>query len=207
MYSFFPLQNGAYGCKLFSSDYTPQEAVRMTDASMRLNTGRNDLMRLSVLRYNATQSAFQDIMSEFTKCIDVQGVPHDFRAEYQENLRDLRQAFQTKWGAMISDLGVLEQNHRSEVDSMYSVATYALADELAATHSQIRIQTPCTSGHLLVRQHASSTGFKRPRSSLQSAGSESETSSGDESELAEAEAPGHAQAADGTGVKPETDCT
>ena len=122
MYSFFPLQNGAYGCKLFSSDYTPQEAVRMTDASMRLNTGRNDLMRLSVLRYNAMQSAFHDIMREFPKCIDIQGVPHDFRAEYQENVRDLRQAFQRKWKENISNLSEL----KTSFSKMYPYSRLAM---------------------------------------------------------------------------------
>ena len=68
-------------------------------------------MRLSVIRSNAMQSAFHDIhdiMSEFPKCIDIQGVPHDFRAEYQENVRDLRQAFQRKWGEKISYLNELK---------------------------------------------------------------------------------------------------
>ena len=161
-------------------------------------------MRLSVLRYNAMQSAFHDIMSEFPKCINVQGVPHDFRAEYEENLRDLRQAFQTKWGAMISDLGVLEQQHRSEVDSMYSVATYALAHELSAADSQRRLLTP---GHPLVRQHASSTGFKRHRSSGDNACSdrESEESSCEEGDLAAEDEAGTDHPADGTSVKPESD--
>ena len=100
-------------------------------------------MRLSVIRSNAMQSAFNDIMSEFPKCIDIQGVPHDFRAEYEENVRDLHQAFQKKFSTeMISNLGVLEQQHRSEVDSMYATATYALAGELAAAESQRRLVAP-----------------------------------------------------------------
>ena len=82
--------------------------MRMTHASMKLNIGRNDLMLLLVIRSNAMQRSFHDIMSEFPKCIDIQGVPHDFRAEYQENMRDLRQAFQQKWGEMISNFSELK---------------------------------------------------------------------------------------------------
>ena len=162
-------------------------------------------MRLSVLRYNVMQSSFHQIMSQFPKCINAQGVPHDFREEYEDNVRDLRQAFQIKWGEMISDINVLEQQHRSEVDSMYATATYALAHEMAAAESHRRLLTP---GPPLVRQHASSTGFKRHRPSPETAGSESESegSECEEAVLAAAEevadAPGPA---DGTGVKPESD--
>jgi hypothetical protein len=186
----------------------------MTHASMKLNIGRNDLMRLSVIRSNAMQSAFNDIMSEFPKCIDIQGVPHDFRAEYQENVRDLRQAFQRKWGEMISNLGVLEQQHRSEVDSMYATATYALAGELAAAESQRRLLSPPHGlVHLLspptglVRQHASSTGFKRQRPSR--AGDSFSESESDENECEEADLEAAKADADDpageTGVKPESD--
>ena len=161
-------------------------------------------MRLSVIRSNAMQSAFHDIMREFPKCIDIQGVPYDYRAEYQENVRDLRQAFQLKWGEMISNLGVLEQQHRSEVDSMYATATYALAGELAAAESQRRLLSPPTG---LVRQHASSTGFKRQRPSR--AGDSASEAESDENECEEADLEAAKADADDpageTGVKPESE--
>jgi hypothetical protein len=105
----------------------------MTQASMKLNIGRNDLMRLSVIRSNAMQSAFHDIMFEFPKCIDIQGVPHDFRAEYQENVRDLRQAFQRKWGEKISYLNEL----KTSFSKMYPYSRLAMNPHSARANSNV----------------------------------------------------------------------
>jgi hypothetical protein len=105
----------------------------MTQASMKLNIGRNDLMRLSVIRSNAMQSAFHDIVSEFPKCIDIQCVPHDFRAEYEENVRDLHQAFQKKWGEKICYLNEL----KTSFSKMYPCSRLAMNPHLARANSNL----------------------------------------------------------------------
>jgi hypothetical protein len=112
--------------------------IRADDPSIdevehRKEISRNDLMRLSVIRSNAMQSAFHDIMREFPKCIDIQGVPHDFRAEYQENVRDLRQAFQRKWGEMISNLNEL----KTSFSKIYHCSLLAMNPHSARANSNV----------------------------------------------------------------------
>ena len=71
----FALQNGSYGSKLFSSDYTPQENMRIVEAGFALNNKRHHLLRSSVDRYERIHNAYQDIMGEISKRMNSKDFP------------------------------------------------------------------------------------------------------------------------------------
>ena len=182
------LQNGSYGSRLISTDYTDEENARMVDATMSLSSTRNNLYRCSVDRYERIHHTYLDIMSEISKRMDAKDFPETSRPIYQDSMRSLQEAMRVRWGSLVSDLCTMEQINSGFIDSMYACSTNALSEQLEIA-SRLRLYPIVV--HPLVRQDAmtlqgqgASTpprSLKRSRSSSpDSAGSVQENESEDE---------------------------
>jgi len=64
------VQNGVYGSRLVSTDYTYRENNAMVEASFSLISTKYRLMRCSVDRHKRIHDAYLDIMSEISKYMD-----------------------------------------------------------------------------------------------------------------------------------------
>ena len=186
------LQNGSYGSRLISTDYTDEENARMVDATMSLSGTRNNLYRCSVDRYERIHHTYLDIMSEISNRMDsdAKDFPETSRPIYQDSMRSLQEAMRVRWGSLVSDLCTMEQINSGFIDSMYACSTNALSEQLE-TASRLRLYPIVV--HPLVRQDAMTLqgqGASTPPRSLKtqglrsssadSAGSDQENESDDE---------------------------
>lgn len=153
---------------------------------------RQSLQRYDILR-NAHSEMMHEISKVVNNTKHLERLNEIYRSEYKEDLLDFQVAVNARFAARLHELGTIEQSHRQEVDAMYACATNALADELShARSNQMILNSILPDGRdlvarrleasaekaaqqierfqeaanqSLVRQNASSSGFKRPRSS------------------------------------------
>ena len=149
----------------------------MLGVSLSLNDHRHCLLRQSVQRYELVNYARAEVNHEFSKCIT--SVPNsNYCLAHKQHLLALQEAVNTRFGHCLHALGTIEQKHRQAVDAMFACATNALSDELEEAQKELLAQRAIQP---LVRQDASSTGFKRARSSsTDPSGSESTSSDHDD---------------------------
>jgi len=165
-------QNGVYGSRLVSTDYTYQENNAMVEASFSLISTKYRLMRNSVERYERIHATYVNFNAEISKRMYTRDFPEEHVPAFRGNLSHLQDAFRVRWAALESDLCAMEEVNRDEISSMYACSTNALSKLLEAG-SRLR-QNPIVV-HTLVRQDAMSLpdqgastrtcGFKRSRSS------------------------------------------
>ena len=176
----FALQNGSYGSRLFSSDYTPQENMRMV---FSLANKRYHLLCSSVDRYERMNHTYQDIMREISKRMNSKDFPDTILPLH--SLQSLQDAIRLQWGSLISAFNAMEQINSSYIDSFYacSSSTNALSQELEVA---LRLRLYLIVVYLLVRQvaqsHDPSTPIHSPKkyrsSSADSVGSDESISCG-----------------------------
>ena len=188
----FALQNGSYGSRLFSPEYTEPQNARMAEATFSLCHSRNHLLRHSVDRYERLHHAYQDINSEITKRMNSKDFPDTILPLHRHSLQSLQEAFRTRWASLISDLGYMDQINRSYIEAMYACSTNALSQELEEA-SRLRLYPIVV--HPLVRQVAQSQdpstptrGLKRSRSSSADSVRSDQSIQGAALDAAEAEA-------------------